>query len=55
MFKANLQSQNNHLSSFNLFKKSIAESTDMADTLVHSTKAIGTDHLIQLIKQLSKV
>lgn len=55
MFKANLQSQGSHLSSFNLFKKSIADSTDMADTLIHSTKSIGADHLIQLIKQLSKV
>ncbi len=55
MFKANLQSQGTHLSSFNLFKKSIADSTDMADSLIHSTKAIGTDHLIQLIKQISKV
>ena len=55
MFKANLQSQGTHLSTFNLFKKSIADSTMMADTLINSTKAIGTDHLIQLIKQLSKV
>jgi len=55
MFKANMQTQNSHLSSFNLFKKSIADSSEMADTLIHSTKSIGTDHLIQLIKQLSKV
>jgi hypothetical protein len=41
MFKANLQNQSSNLSSFNLFKKSIAESTDMADTLIHSSKAIG--------------
>lgn len=27
MFKANMQTQNSHLSSFNLFKKSIAESS----------------------------
>lgn len=27
----------------------------MADTLIHTTKAIGPDHLIQLIKQLSKI
>jgi nuclear GTP-binding protein len=55
MFKANMQSQNNHLASFTLFKKSIANSTEMAETLIHTTKAIGADHLIQLIKQLSKV
>ncbi len=55
MFKANMQSQNNHLASFTLFKKSIANGTEMADTLIHTTKAIGSDHLIQLIKQLSKV
>ena len=55
MFKSNLQSQGNHLSSFNLYKKSIAESTDMADTLIQSSKAIGAEHLIQLIKQLSKI
>jgi hypothetical protein len=41
MFKANMQNQSSHLSSFNLFKKSIADSTDMANTLIHSTKAIG--------------
>lgn len=55
MFKANLQNQSTNLSSFNLFKKSIADSTDMADTLIHSSKAIGAEHLLQLIKQLSKV
>ena len=27
----------------------------MAETLIHTTKAIGPDHLIQLIKQLSKI
>ena len=27
----------------------------MADTLIHTTKAIGADHLVQLIKQISKV
>jgi nuclear GTP-binding protein len=27
----------------------------MADTLIHSSKAIGPDHLVQLIKQLSRV
>ena len=55
MFKANLQSQGTHLSSFNLYKKSIADSTDMADSLIHSSKAIGAEHLMQLIKQLSKL
>lgn len=55
MFKANLQNQQSNLSSFNLYKKSIAEGTNLADTLIHTTKAIGADHLIQLIKQLSKV
>jgi nuclear GTP-binding protein len=55
MFKANLQSQGTHLSTFHLYKKSIADSSDMADTLIHSTKAIGAENLVQLIKQLSKV
>ena len=27
----------------------------MAETMIHTTKAIGPDHLIQLIKQLSKI
>ncbi len=27
----------------------------MADTVIQSSKAVGADHLIQLIKQLSKV
>lgn len=55
MFKANLQSQATHLSTFHLYKKSIADSSDMADTLIHSSKAIGAQNLVQLIKQLSKV
>jgi nuclear GTP-binding protein len=55
MFKSNLQNQQSHLSTFNLYKKSIADATDMADTLLQTTKAIGADHLIQLIKQLAKV
>jgi nuclear GTP-binding protein len=55
MFKANMQSQQSNLTSFNLYKKSIANATEMADTLIHTTKAIGADHLVQLIKQLSKV
>jgi nuclear GTP-binding protein len=55
LFKANLQNQNQNLSSFNLYNKSFANSTELADTLIHSTKAIGAEHLIQLIKQISKV
>ena len=27
----------------------------MADTVIQSSRAVGADHLIQLIKQLSKV
>jgi len=55
LFKANLQNQSQNLSSFNLYNKSFANSTELADTLIHSTKAIGAEHLIQLIKQISKV
>lgn len=55
MFKANLQNQQSNLSSFNLYKKSMANNTEMAETLIHTTKAIGADNLIQLIKQISKV
>ena len=55
MFKANSQNQSTHLSTFNVYKKSIANSTELAENLIHSTKAIGADHLIQLIKQISRV
>ena len=55
LFKANLQNQSSNLSQFALFKKSIASSSEMAETMIHTTKAIGPDHLIQLIKQLSKI
>lgn len=55
LFKANLQNQNSHLSSSVVFKKSIANHTDAAEEMIQSSKAIGPDHLIQLIKQLSRV
>ena len=55
MFKANSQNQSSNLSSFNIFKKSIANSTQLAQTLINSSKAVGADHLIQLIKQLSRI
>jgi nuclear GTP-binding protein len=55
LFKANLQNQNSHLSSNTVFKKSVANHTDAAEEMVQSSKAVGPDHLIQLIKQLSRV
>lgn len=38
-----------------LFKKSVANHTDAAEEMVHCSKAVGPDHLIQLIKQLSRI
>lgn len=55
LFKSNLQNQNNHLSSNAVFKKSVANHTDAAETMIQSSKAVGPDHLIQLIKQISRI
>jgi nuclear GTP-binding protein len=55
LFKANLQNQNNHLAANTLFKKSVASHTEVAEEMVHCSKAVGPDHLLQLIKQLSMV
>lgn len=55
LFKANLQNQSSHLSSSTVFKKSIANHTEAAEDMIQSSKAIGPDHLIQLLKQLSRV
>lgn len=54
LFKANLQHQNNNLASNAVFKKSVANSTNAADSMIQSSKAVGPDHLVQLIKQLSR-
>ena len=54
LFKANLQHQNNNLASNAAFKKSVANSTNAADSMIQSSKAVGPDHLVQLIKQLSR-
>lgn len=54
MFKSNSQNQSSNLSTFNLYRKSIAESSELAETLINSSKALGADQLVQLIKQLSR-
>jgi|JI61114C2RNA_FD_contig_31_2916216_length_1069_multi_3_in_0_out_0_1 nuclear GTP-binding protein len=55
LFKANLQNQQTHLSSNVLFKKSLMENSQVAEEMIKSSKSVGPDHLVQLIKQLSKV
>lgn len=54
LFKANLQNQNSNLASNAVFKKSVANSTEAAESMIQSSKAVGPDHLVQLIKQLSR-
>lgn len=55
LFKSNQQHQQSNLSSNVLFKKSMTENSELAGDLIKSSKAVGPDHLVQLIKQLSKV
>jgi nuclear GTP-binding protein len=55
LFKANLQNQQTHLSSNVLFKKSMIDQSGVAEEMIKSSKSVGPDHLVQLIKQLSKV
>lgn len=55
LFKANLQHQQQNLSSNALFKRSVTERPDLAEELTSSAKAVGPDHLVQLIKQYSRI
>ena len=51
LFKSTTQSQRHNLSSkIALHKSSLTERTDLVDSLLQSSKGVGTDNLIQLLK-----
>jgi nuclear GTP-binding protein len=54
LFKANTQSQQSNLSSNSLFNHSFNSKEDLIEDLLHSSKALGADNLLQLIKNYSK-
>lgn len=54
LFKANTQSQQSNLSSNSLFTHSFNSKEDLIEDLLHSSKALGADNLLQLIKNYSK-
>jgi len=54
LFKANTQSQNDHLGSAPIFKSSLSNRQELTKDLLSSSKAIGPDHLIEIIKNYSK-
>lgn len=53
-FKGNTQNQESHLSSVSLFKKSLTGNEEIAKSMLESSKAVGPDQLLQLIKNYSK-
>ncbi|CAK63270.1 unnamed protein product (macronuclear) [Paramecium tetraurelia] len=54
LFKANTQQQQSNLSSASIYKKTLSQRQDLADDLTSSSKAIGADKLLELIKNYSK-
>lgn len=54
LFKANTQDQQSHLSSNNIFSNSLNNKEELIDDLLKSSKALGADNLLQLIKNYSR-
>jgi nuclear GTP-binding protein len=54
LFKANTQSQQSNLSSNDFFTGSLTNNEDLVGELLQSSKALGADNLLQLIKNYSK-
>lgn len=54
LFKANTQNQNHNLSNASIYKKTLTQREDLANDLTSSSKAIGADKLLELIKNYSK-
>jgi nuclear GTP-binding protein len=55
MFKANTQNQSSNLSSANIYKKSIIENKEFIDEVLHSNKSVGSDKLLELLKNYCRV
>ncbi|EGR30853.1 hypothetical protein IMG5_122540 [Ichthyophthirius multifiliis] len=54
LFKGNTQNQNDNLSGNQLFKKSLTNREDLTNDLMNSSKSVGADKLLELIKNYSK-
>lgn len=54
LFKANTQDQQSNLSSNNIFQNSLNNKEDLIEELLKSSKALGSDNVIQLIKNYSR-
>ena len=54
LFKANTQDQQTHLSSNNIFTNSLNNKEELIEELLKSSKALGSDNVIQLIKNYSR-
>ena len=54
LFKSNLQEQTSNLSSNKLYNKSAAERPEMASDMLSSSKAVGTEKLMELLKNYSR-
>ncbi|KAL4442313.1 hypothetical protein ABPG74_005654 [Tetrahymena malaccensis] len=54
LFKGNTQNQSSNLSGNSIFKKSITEREDLTNELMSSSKSVGADKLLELIKNYSK-
>lgn len=50
LFRANMQEQSRNLSAVTLFGKSLEARPDLAEQLLDSSKAVGADKLIELVK-----
>ncbi len=55
LFKSNTQEQSKNLGQNKLFAKSILERKELADKLIKSSKALGSQKLLELIKNYSKI
>ena len=53
-FKANLQQQRRNLSSGKVFSKSFETRKELVNEITQSTKAVGTDKLLELLKNYSR-
>lgn len=54
LFKGNTQNQKENLSGNQIFKKSLTEREDLTQDLMSSSKSVGADKLLELIKNYSK-
>lgn len=54
LFKANTQSQSDRLGGNKLFQNSLNKNPELANEIIDTQKSVGTDKLMQLIKNYSK-